>query len=123
MYADSNDTDKRNATSKNTRNSRNEDIQSIAADLTKFQVRCLATVAHQDRYGLGIKREVETYYGEKQNHGRLFPNLDELTDLGLVEKGKRDERTNNYAILPKGRAVLEYELGWLEEQITGVDGE
>jgi len=96
-----------------------DNLQEIAGDLTKFQTRCLATIAQQDRYGLGIKRELETYYGEEQNHGRLFPNLDEMVDLGLIEKGKRDKRTNNYAITPKGEAVLEYELGWLTEHIEG----
>lgn len=97
------------------------DPDEIAAGLTKFQIRCLAAIAQQDRYGLGLKREIETYYGEEQNHGRLFPNLDELVDLGLIEKGQRDKRTNNYSITSKGDAVLEYELGWLEEQINGGD--
>jgi len=99
------------------------DVQEIAADLTKFQVRCLATIAQQDRYGLGIKREAETYYGEEQNHGRLFPNLDEMVDLGLIEKGQRDKRTNNYSITSKGEAVLEHELKWLTEQINGDGGD
>ncbi|ELZ20434.1 PadR family transcriptional regulator [Natrinema limicola JCM 13563] len=35
-------------------------------------------------YGLAIKRELEDYYGTEVNHGRLYPNLDELVDLGLV---------------------------------------
>ncbi|WP_126665269.1 PadR family transcriptional regulator [Haloterrigena salifodinae] len=123
MQTDDNNTDKRNATSHSTRNSEDEDIQAIAADLTKFQVRCLATIAQQDRYGLGIKREAETYYGEELLHGRLFPNLDRLVDYGLVEKGQRDRRTNNYAITEMGEDVLEYELNWLEEHINGGDGQ
>lgn len=99
------------------------DPAEIAADLSKFQVRCLATIAQQDRYGLGIKREVETYYKREQNHGRLFPNLDKLADLGLLEKGQRDRRTNNYTITQLGEAVLEHELEWLVEQINGGGGE
>ncbi|MFC6766046.1 PadR family transcriptional regulator [Natrinema soli] len=123
MYADSNDTDKRNATSKNTRNSRNGDIQSIAADLTKFQVRILAILAADDRYGLAVKEELSEYYGEEINHGRLYPNLDDLVGQELVDKSELDKRTNNYAISPKGKAALEYEMEWLEEQITEGDGE
>lgn len=98
---------------------READVQEIAADLTKFQVRQLATVADQDQYGIGIQRELEEYYGEEINHGRNYPNLDELVELGLLEKSKRDDRTNNYSISSLGERVLEYELEWLSERING----
>jgi len=47
-------------------------------------------------YGLGIKRELEIIRDEEVNHGRLYPNLDDLVDAGLLRKGERDRRTNTY---------------------------
>jgi len=47
-------------------------------------------------YGLAIKRELEVIRDEDLNHGRLYPNLDDLVDANLLIKGKRDNRTNTY---------------------------
>lgn len=47
-------------------------------------------------YGLAIKRELEVMRDEEVNHGRLYPNLDDLVDAGLLRKGERDKRTNTY---------------------------
>ncbi|RQG93763.1 hypothetical protein EA472_22435, partial [Natrarchaeobius oligotrophus] len=80
-----------------------EEIRAVASDLTKFQLRCLATLARQDRHGIGIREVVEEYYGEEQTHGRLYPNLDQLVEKGVVEKSERDRRTNNYALTETGR--------------------
>ncbi|QCC57335.1 PadR family transcriptional regulator [Natrinema thermotolerans] len=123
MQTDTNDTDKRNATSQSTRNSSNEDIQSTAVDLTKFQVRILAILTADDRYGLAVKEELSAYYGEEINHGRLYPNLDKLVDQDLVEKSELDKRTNNYSVTDRGQRALAHETEWLEDQISEVDGE
>ena len=47
-------------------------------------------------YGLAIKRELEIIRDEEVNHGRLYPNLDDLVDANLLRKGERDKRTNTY---------------------------
>jgi hypothetical protein len=53
--------------------------------------------APDDRpHGLAIKRELEIIRDEDVNHGRLYPNLDDLADAGLIQKGTRDRRTNTY---------------------------
>lgn len=103
--------------------SNSSDIQQIAVDLTKFQVHALAALAEKDRYGTAIKEELEEYYQKEVNHGRLYPNLDTLVDNDLVEKSQRDRRTNNYSLTEKGEAVLEFEVGWLYDQIKGGDGQ
>lgn len=95
------------------------DIEQIAADLSDFQTKALLTLASEDRYGLGIKQRLSEYYGEEINHGRLYPNLDELVDHGLVDKSERDRRTNNYAITERGRRVVQYEHWWIETEIRG----
>jgi len=79
---------------------------TAARDLTAFQQNVLFVLAEEARYGLAIKRELEDYYGEEVNHGRLYPNLDALIERGLVEKSELDKRTNEYGLTDDGQAVL-----------------
>lgn len=80
-------------------------------DLTAFQIDMLAVTARLEAavdevYGLKIKRGLEDIHGEEINHGRLYPNLDELTEDGLVEKGEIDARTNSYRVTQAGIQLL-----------------
>ncbi len=84
-----------------------------ASDLTAFQQNILVILAEEARYGLAIKRELEEYYGTEVNHGRLYPNLDDLVELGLVEKSELDKRTNEYALTDDGHDVLRGRLAWI----------
>jgi DNA-binding PadR family transcriptional regulator len=90
------------------------------ADLSAFQrdvlivLRRLET-SEEDSYGLAIKRRLESRYDDDVNHGRLYPNLDELVDLGLVERGEIDKRTNRYTLTPDGRSLLEAHADHLDE--------
>ncbi|MFC6764890.1 PadR family transcriptional regulator [Natrinema soli] len=88
-------------------------------DLTGFQRDLLYTIAGQDDpHGLAIKEELEDYYEKEIHHGRLYPNLDEVVDKGLVEKGELDQRTNYYTITARGRRELEARREW-EDQYVG----
>ncbi|MFB6105495.1 MAG: PadR family transcriptional regulator [Halobacteriaceae archaeon] len=90
--------------------------------LTAFQQNILTVLASQPMYGLAIKRELEAYYGEEVNHGRLYPNLDDLVEKGLVEKSERDKRTNEYDLTGAGLAAVEDHLSWLlDKYVTGAD--
>ncbi|MFD1512680.1 PadR family transcriptional regulator [Halomarina rubra] len=80
-------------------------------DLTAFQRECLRVIAVLDAeagdcYGLAIKRALEGRYGHEINHGRLYPNLDDLQEAGLVEKSALDKRTNEYLLTARGRGLL-----------------
>ena len=83
----------------------------VVRELTAFQQSILVILAEDARYGLAIKRELENYYDSEVNHGRLYPNLDDLVEVGLVEKSELDKRTNEYALTDEG---LEAVLGQLE---------
>lgn len=84
----------------------------IARDLTAFQQNILLILAEEARYGLAIKRDLESYYGSEVNHGRLYPNLDDMVGMGLVEKSALDKRTNQYSLTDQGHdAVLDH-LSW-----------
>lgn len=93
------------------------DPSEIASDLSKFQDLILTVLADEARYGLAIKRELQDYYHEEVNHGRLYPNLDKLIGRGLVEKSQLDRRTNQYAITTLGEAVLEADQEWREQYL------
>jgi len=82
------------------------------SDLTGFKRDVLEAIQRLDNegettYGLAIKRELERVYDEEVNHGRLYPNLDDLVEAGLVEKGELDKRTNSYDLTAEGKSMLE----------------
>ncbi len=82
-------------------------------DLTGFQRDCLYVIAGLDHpKGLAIKSELDDYYGSEINHGRLYPNLDELVEKGLVTKGSIDDRTNSYDLTRRGERELESRRSW-----------
>jgi DNA-binding PadR family transcriptional regulator len=90
-------------------------------DLTGFQRDMMYLIAGLDEpHGLAIKDELETYYESEIHHGRLYPNLDELVQKGLVKKGKKDRRTNVYRLTDRGIRELqdrkEWENQYLEEK-------
>ncbi|WP_129114882.1 helix-turn-helix transcriptional regulator [Halegenticoccus tardaugens] len=89
------------------------DIASIARDLTAFQQNILVILSEEPMYGLAIKRNLEAYYGTEVNHGRLYPNLDDLVDLDLVEKSELDKRTNQYELTERGHAAVIDRLDWM----------
>jgi len=94
------------------------DTPGIAKELTAFQQNILTILAEEPRYGLAIKRELETYYDSEVNHGRLYPNLDELVELGLVEKSELDKRTNQYALTDEGYEAILDQLSWMFGRIV-----
>ncbi|KOX91484.1 helix-turn-helix transcriptional regulator [Haloarcula rubripromontorii] len=87
-------------------------------DLTGFQRDLLFVVAGQSEpAGVAIKDEIEEYYREKVNYGQLYPNLNTLMKKGLVEKGKKDGRTNTYLVTNRWHRELQARLDW-ERQYT-----
>ena len=87
-------------------------------ELTGFK-RDILTIADglDDPNGLEIKAELEDYYEGEINHGRLYPNLDDLVDRGLLEKGKADERTNSYSLTGQGVKALEERREWEDQYV------
>lgn len=83
-------------------------------DLSRFQIDILRVIEREGAvYGLGIKHELEQRYGGEVNHGRLYPNLDNLVDAGLVAKSEQDGRTNDYELTIRGQLVLKKRREWL----------
>ena len=90
-------------------------------DLTGFQRDLLYVAAGKDEpNGLAIKDALDEYYESEIHHGRLYPNLDELVDKGLIEKGQIDKRTNSYEVTQRGRREIEARREW-EDQYVAVE--
>ncbi|MDR9411030.1 MAG: PadR family transcriptional regulator [Haloquadratum sp.] len=87
-------------------------------DLTAFQQNILIILAREPMYGLAIKRNLQRYYDDEVNHGRLYPNLDDLVDAGLVEKSELDKRTNQYALTDVGYGAIIDRLRWVFSQLV-----
>lgn len=75
-------------------------------DLTRFKTEILYALADIGPvHGLGVKDSLEDLY-ERVHHGRLYPNLDDLIERGLVEKDSVDGRTNEYRLTSKGEEYV-----------------
>jgi len=91
-------------------------------DLTGFQRDLLYVIdGLDDPHGLAIKASLENYYEKEIHHGRLYPNLDELVEKGLVEKGKKDQRTNIYTLTRRGRREIEARREWEQEYVESAE--
>jgi DNA-binding PadR family transcriptional regulator len=93
----------------------------VGPELTAFQQNILVILAEEAMYGLAIKRELEEYYGTDVNHGRLYPNLDDLVEMGLVEKSELDKRTNQYALTDAGVDVVADRVDWIAAKFVTDD--
>jgi len=89
-----------------------------AAELTAFQQNILAILSEEPMYGLAIKRELESYYGSEVNHGRLYPNLDDLVADGLLEKSELDKRTNQYELTEAGHDAVLGQVEWVLDRFV-----
>lgn len=92
-------------------------------DLTGFQRDLLYVIAKlENPHGLQLKDELQSHYDQNIRHGRLYPNLDTLVEARLVEKGKKDERSNEYRLRNRGKrelmSRLEWELSCLPDDIV-----
>lgn len=88
-----------------------------ATNLSAFQRDTMFVIARiGPASGTEIKDGLSEYYGEEINHGRLYPNLDELVDMGLLEKGSFDRRTNSYELTPRGETLIDRRRQWEEQQ-------
>lgn len=95
--------------------------RTTVPELTGFQRDLLFVIASiEPAKGTKIKAEAEEYYDKEINHGRLYPNLDTLVDRGLVEKGERDARTNEYELTSRGEGLLAQRREWEADRFDGV---
>ena len=90
-------------------------------DLTAFQRDLLYVIAGLDDdpypHGLSIKEELNEHYSGDVQHGRLYPNLDQLVEMGFVKKEEIDKRTNSYTLTERGHREIEARREWESQYI------
>lgn len=99
-----------------------DDASVDVTDLHAFERDVLFAVRALERsdgspHGQAVKSRLEDEYGEEINHGRLYQNLDHLVEAGLLEKGKKDSRTNEYMTTKTARDLLEARTKQRIEQV------
>lgn len=75
------------------------------------------------QYGLALRDDLEDSTDMKIYGGKLYPNLDDLCEMGLVEKNELDKRTNEYAITTEGERLLQSVHTWLSDCLTDIQGD
>lgn len=96
-------------------------VRETPRDLTAFQRNILIILSDESQYGLAIKRELEEYYNAEVNHGRLYPNLDNLVAMGLVAKTALDKRTNQYELTDEGYDAVVANIEWTLSKVLSDD--
>lgn len=91
-----------------------DDQHSPLVDLSAFQRDVLVVARdHEDGpIGLDIMRDLEAAGWAEVQHGRLYPNLDELVEKGLLSKKPKDKRSNRYEITDRGRREIQHDAEW-----------
>ena len=85
-------------------------------ELSAFQRDLLYVLAGlNEPHGVAVRETLEDYYNEEINHGRLYPNLDSLAEMGFVDKGQYNDRTNIYRITDEGEKVLDKRAAWEQQ--------
>lgn len=88
-------------------------------ELTGFQRDLLYVIAGlSGPSGLEIITDLSEYYSKEIPDGRLYPNLDTLIEMELIEKGRRDNRTNKYQLTDRGKREIKARRNWEDRYVT-----
>lgn len=92
-------------------------------EITAFQTQALVVI-----HDLGIAQGTEiadrlsTEFESSVKSGRFYPNMDALTNKGLVNKGQLDDRANAYSLTDEGEERLRNHILWELENGPVDDG-
>lgn len=91
-------------------------------DLSAFQRDVLSILAREGpEYGLGLREQLKRDGYRDVNNARLYTNLDELVEMGLVGKSECDGRTNEYELTTDGKGELRVYQRWLTNCLEAND--
>jgi DNA-binding PadR family transcriptional regulator len=88
-------------------------------DLTGFQRDLLFVLAGNDRVkGTEIMNTLRETQSRELLPSRVYTNLDELAESGLINKGQRDGRTNYYELTEAGVDSVRRRLEWQAQFVS-----
>lgn len=92
-------------------------------DLTDFQRDLLVVIDWLDApSGSALRGELQLFYDTVIHDKQLYPTLDALVAMALVEKGQQDGRTNAYTLTHLGHQEIEERVRKTEATGTGDGG-
>ncbi|MFC6962993.1 helix-turn-helix transcriptional regulator [Halocatena marina] len=92
-------------------------------DLRGFQRDLLVVLARDDaQYGLELKSDLETRWDTKISRSRLYSNVNDLIERGLIEKAELTGRANHYAITDRGEQLINAYSTWITESLDQTNG-
>lgn len=92
-------------------------------ELRGFQRDLLFVVGGlEEPNGREILEEIENSLTDEVQAARLYTNLDELVECGLIEKSRQDGRTNLYELTEEGRRKIETRHEWERERLESDGG-
>lgn len=74
----------------------------------------VATASMDHPNGLDVRERLEQHYGDVLSP-RIYQAMNDLIDMGLIEKRKVDGRTNAYIVTAEGERAVRADLDWREE--------
>ena len=84
-------------------------------DLNSSKRDLLVEIYQMDQpSGQDIRGRMKAEHDEDVDHGRLYPNLNDLVDVGLLDKGEKDLRSNYYQITNDGQRLVEDTIRYFE---------
>ena len=93
--------------------------ETVWGDLTGFKRDLLRVLAELDApNGLELEAALKTYY-PNITHARVYQNLDQLADDGLITKRSVDDRQNAYSLTDDGETQLEAAADRLTDALQG----
>lgn len=93
----------------------------VPTDLNAFQRDLLCVLATLDEpTGLYVGDVMEELYRQPTNPGRLYPNFEELANMGLIDIHEKDKRTNAYVITRRGLYVVREYRRFIDATVSEV---
>jgi len=91
-------------------------------DLNSFKRDMLVVIAGMDNpKGTELTAELQEHYPEEITAGRVYPQLDDLVEKGLVKKGKKNGRANEYRLTGRGVRDLKGHREWENQYLAPID--
>ncbi|WP_079990706.1 PadR family transcriptional regulator [Haloarcula sp. CBA1127] len=91
-------------------------------DVNSFKRDMLVVIAGMDDpMGTELTAELQEYYAEEITVGRVYPQLDEMAEKGLIKKMDKNGRGNKYRLTRRGVRDLQGHREWENQYLAPID--
>ncbi|GAA5434892.1 hypothetical protein Hjap01_04384 [Haloarcula japonica] len=91
-------------------------------DVNSFKRDMLVVIAGMDNpKGTELTAELQEHYPEEITAGRVYPQLDDLVEKGLIKKMDKNGRGNEYRLTRRGVRDLQGHREWENQYLAPID--